>query len=307
MMPVVLLAIAVAGAPVSLPAEFSAGRVLLTPRVAATRARLRLWMDTDGSGFLPDKLIQALGLRSFMVLHHGKHLLVAQPPTFIDRFPAPLGLHGGIPVTHLGSPERSDPLFQGIDGQLGASWFQDRVWSFDYLRHRVFWYSDGRIPKHDAGNEVPFSFALPPVASLDGSEYPRVEAVIDGATLSMSLDTGASVALSDASLRVLGDGLPAVRGASFVRHDVAASWHRKRPHWRYVADAGQSAGIDLIRVPRVRLGAVTLSNVWFSTRPHDDVFEGDAVAGKLGGTAFDRKVLFVDYRKRIAVVSPSKG
>jgi hypothetical protein len=305
MMPAVLLAIAVAGAPVSLPAAFSGGRVLLTPTVAATRVRLRLWMDTDGSGFLPDTLVRALGLRSFTVPHHGKPLRVAQPPKFVDRFPAPLGLHGGIPVTHLESAERSDPLFQGIDGQVGASWFQGRVWSIDYRRHRVLWFLDGRMPKHNAGDEVPFSFAIPAGASLDGSEYPHVQ--VDGARLWMSLDSGASVALSKSSLRVLGDGLPAVRGASFVRHDLAASWHRTHPRWRYVVDAGQSDGIDLIRVPQVRLGGVTLSNVWFSTRPHDDVFEGDTVAGKLGATAFDGKVLILNYPKRIAVVSASKG
>lgn len=305
MMPAAFLAVAIAASLVSLPAEFSGGRILLTPTVAATRVRLHLWMDTDGSGFLPESLVRKLGLRAFSVRHRSMAMRVAQLPALASRFPEPLGLKGGIPEVHLGKDQLADPLFRGIDGQVGASWFQERVWSIDYVSHRVQWFPDGRAPRHDPALEVPFSFVRSAGASLDGSEYPLVSVAIDGVRLSMSLDTGASVALSKTTLNTLNDGLPAVRGASFVLRDVAGAWHRKHPRWRYVANAGQTGGVDLIQVPLVRLGGVALSNVWFSTRPHDDVFEGDAVAGKLGGTAFVGKMLILDYPKRIAVVSSS--
>jgi hypothetical protein len=186
---------------------------------------------------------------------------------------------------------------------------------------------------------VPVSLPRPRPADADGRGHPRAIAPLDGhgrfrfpargarSHAGLALVLGAASRKTSAcrataqvyrsipcparplksSVDTLGDGLPAVRGTSFVRRDLAALWHHRHPHWRFVADGGQSDGTDLIRVPQVQLGAGTLSNVWFSTRPHDDVFEGDAVAGKLGGTAFVGKMFILDYPKRIAIVSPSKG
>ena len=63
----------------------------------------------------------------------------------------------------------------------------------------------------------------------------------------------------------------------------------------YVANAGVERGVSLIRVPEVRADRVVFHNVWFSTRPNDDVFHGDAVDAKLGPTAFGDCAVMLDY------------
>ncbi len=72
-------------------------------------------------------------------------------------------------------------------------------------------------------------------------------------------------------------------------------WHAAHPDWTYIADAAYSPGISLIRIPEVHADRVTFRNVWFSTRPGDDVFQGDTVDAKLGPTAFGKCAVTIDY------------
>jgi hypothetical protein len=51
----------------------------------------------------------------------------------------------------------------------------------------------------------------------------------------------------------------------------------------------------MIRVPAVSAGGVAFRDVWFSTRPNDDVFQGDTVDVKLGPSAFGNCAVTIDY------------
>ncbi len=151
-------------------------------------------------------------------------------------------------------------------------------------------------PPHRASHEVRLAFQHDSAGRrLDGSQYPRLQVSVAGETMQMSLDTAATIALRPAVAAALRDHQPAVRAASFVKHATAARWHRLHPGWRHIANAAQYAGAELILVPEVHAGSVRFRDVWFSTRPDDDVFEGDTVAGKLGPTAFGAQRLVIDY------------
>ena len=122
-----------------------------------------------------------------------------------------------------------------------------------------------------------------------------------GTTLEASFDTAASVALRNDAVARLGDTLPAVRATSFVKRSLFDRWQTANPDWPVLRNVGIVAAIDAIRVPSVALGPWALGPQWFTTRPGDDVFEGETIALKLGASAFSRCSVELDYpRQRIA-------
>jgi hypothetical protein len=207
------------------------------------------------------------------------------PPLEERDFPAVTGNHGALPVLNDGDVA-NDPIFSGVDGQLGWSWLSDRIWTIDYVGRRFYW--DHTAPPYPAAARVGLSFDR-------AHRYPQMDISIDGKTYKAALDTAASVALSQRIVASLNDGLPPVRATSFIPRRTLDAWRAEHPDWTYVADAGVSKGVALIRVPEVRAGRVVFHDVWFSTRPNDDVFEGETVEAKLGPTAFSKCAVTIDY------------
>jgi hypothetical protein len=262
-----------------LPATFVGGRLFVMPRLADSNRRLALWVDSDGSGFLRSGVVSKLALQT--TASHTAYL-----PNIDERaFPPVTGNHGALPILD-DAQVAGDPIFDGIDGQLGWSWLNDRIWTIDYAGHHL--YQDYSAPPYRAADRVPLAFDR-------DRRFPEMDVVIDGKTYRTALDTAASVALSQAAMRTLDDGLPQVRAASFVPQRTLAAWHATHPEWPYLADAGATKGVSMIRVPEVRAARVAFRNVWFSTRPNDDVFEGDAVDLKVGPTAFGDCAVTIDY------------
>lgn len=278
----VLLAAAVSiqlgGVPhTELPSTFDADRAFVMPRVGRSLRRLALWVDTDGSGFLRSGVVTSLKLQT--TPSREAYL----PPLDERDFPAPTANRGALPVLD-DAQIAADPVFSGVDGQLGWTWLADRIWTFDYVGHHI--YQDYSAPSIPGGERVPLNFDAK-------HRYPQVAIVIDGKTYRAALDTAATVALSQQAVQELGDGLPAVRATSFIPHRTLDAWHAAHPDWKYIAAAGK--GVSLIRVPVVRAAPVTFRDVWFSTRPDDDVFADGMVDAKLGPTAFGACVVTIDY------------
>jgi hypothetical protein len=270
-----------------LPSAFSGDRVFVMPRVAGSSARLTLWVDSDGSGFLRSGLIGRLHLQTVtMLMQGGQTSAGAYLPALDERgFPPVTGNHGALPVLN-DAEVLNDPVFNGIDGQLGWSWLNERIWTIDYVGHHVF--QDHTSPPIRSADRVHLIFDR-------DHRYPSLDIVVDGKTYRAALDTAATVALSQKAVSAVADGLPAVRATSFIRRGTMDMWHSEHPDWQYLAEAGQSKGVALIRVPTVRASRLTFHNVWFSTRPDDDVFSGETVEAKLGPTAFGRCALTIDY------------
>ena len=269
---------------VELPATFIGNRAFAMPRVAGSTRRLALWLDSDGSGFLRSGLVESLHLQQAVISQPGGSAKAAYLPALDQNgFPPVTGDRGALPI--LNDADANNPIYAGIDGQLGWSWFTDRIWTIDYVGHHL--YRDLTSPPFRSADAVPLTFDR-------DHRYPRLELSIDGKTYRAALDTAATVALPPRAVALLNDGLPAVRATSFIPQRVLAGWHVAHPDWPYVSAAAAS-GNALIRVPVARASRVTFHDVWFSSRPNDDVFRGNPVDIELGPTAYWQCAVTIDY------------
>lgn len=272
---------------------FEAGRIFVTPRLGSDDTVARFWLDTSGSGFVFEDAVARWNLP---VRVDGSRRWTRLPPFHpANSMPRPLGRHGELAVFDRSVEDRANPILAGFDGQLGASWFQGRVWRLDYLNARVR-VEPSAPPDVRRKPAIPLRFPTDAEGRrADGAWYPSVRVEIDGERLDMSFDIAATVALTETAVRRLNDSLPPVRATSFVTSATARRWRERHPDWPIVDDASVHPDIVLVRVPRVGLEGVQLGPVWFSTRHADDVFEGETVAGKLGANAYDGRIVVLDY------------
>jgi hypothetical protein len=297
-----VVAIPADAASVEIPVVLEGGRFFATPRVARDGSVMRLWLDTDGDGFMFSESIARWAL-PVIADPKGMARTWTRLPAFVQSasVPAPVARDGRLIVFARDDGARRDPILNGFDGQLGASWFQDRTWTFDYRARRLML----RGPlRDDDGTTVPVRFATGPDGRrIDGGQYPRVTVVVDGTAHVMSFDTAASVALNPAARDRIDGGLPALRATSFIRRSLLAAWRSAHPDWPALDDVSVQAGMAAIRVPSLRLGSIELGPVWFTTRPGDDVFEDEAnLDGKLGASAFSGRAVTLDYPRALLAV-----
>jgi hypothetical protein len=262
-----------------LPATVVNGRFFYEPIVGTQR--LRIWLDTDGSGFVTQRCVQRLGL-SANANHVALPPVVVQPTTSDGRFP-------------IIDPDASDKIFAGLDAQFGATWFGGRIVALDYARGRLELLNAIVLPLGALG-QAPLRFPQDTHGvRIEGRQYPSVEVTLpDGSRVAMSFDTAATVALTPATTKLLNDQWGAVRATSFLTHTAMNAWHEAHPDWRFLSNAG-GEGVDMLLVPGVTIGTYRARGVWFTTRPNDDVFDGESVAGKIGPTAWARTRITLDY------------
>src|SRR5471032_2388083 len=137
---------------IPIPAEFSAGRAFATPIAASDNRRLRFWIDSDGSGFLFDDVAARYATSTPPGESTRRR---ATLPRWSARATIP-ALTSTLPIMAR-SDAAGDSILDGIDGQLGASWLQDRVWTFDYLRGTLTLRCDGTDPPHSKAEELKLS------------------------------------------------------------------------------------------------------------------------------------------------------
>jgi hypothetical protein len=291
-----------APAPVVIPSALAGGRFFATPRVASDGVVMRLWLDTDGGGFVFSESVARWGL-PVIADPDGMARTWTRLPAFVPgaSVPAPAGRDGRLFVFKRDDAERNDPILQGFDGQLGASWFQDRTWTFDYRAPRVLLRESIGA---DDGPRVAVRFAVGPEGRrIDGGQYPRIRVVVGGVEHTMSFDTAATVGLKDDEKSRRVNFARLVRATSFVRRGVFDAWRRAHPDWPVDDDVYSLRGVVAIRVPSVRIGSTELGPVTFTTRPADDVFDGEpGLDGKLGGNAFANRVVTIDYPRALLAV-----
>lgn len=247
---------------VELPAVFRGGRPFLK-LTSSDGSKVLVWLDTDGSGFVSKALVDRLHLP----VSGGR----APLPQFAEQLP-PLGGDGTLPILDTITPK--DPILEGVDAQLGGTWFAGRVWTIDYRNEHIIWHADGHSVTDDAIQPIKMIFPNGP--------YPVIPVVVGSELIKMNLDTAASV--------VGRTGF--VAATSFITHARLAKWRTAHPDWTVRSIA---PGIDGIDVPEVRVASFPLGTASFTTRPNDDVFEGETVEGKLGSNAWAFRVLMLDY------------
>jgi hypothetical protein len=191
------------------------------------------------------------------------------------------------------------------DGFLGTTWFQDRVWTLDYPA-KEFTYHAANPPGVPAGAQVLRLGFRTDSLGRRLQHYPRIAVEVDGETLQLLFDTGATTILSDSALTALQDGRSPARATSFIARAVFDTWRTRHPEWRVIPRAEAFSGMEMIEVPRVALGRLEVGPVWFTVR--NDVnyrnfsrsFD-QPIVGALGGNALRAFRITLDYPRARAV------
>lgn len=279
-----------------LPARFEAGRVFLDETTSDGRP-IVFFTDSGGGRFVTAQAAARLGLALTPIPDAPEG-----GPTHLTTYP---GLAADSPTAPL--PDGPLPVMSGsalpgwpsdYDAMLGGAWFADRVWTFDYPRGQLTAEPASWAPSTDAV-VLPLGFQVEGGART--THFPRIEVRIDGETIALLLDTGATTALTPDALAAVGDGGPSMRATSMISDTVFRRWRAAHPDWRVIEAAQIGTESAMIEAPVVEIGGIPVGPVWFTHRP-DNAFRtymssmmNAPVEGALGGNALGDLIMTIDY------------
>lgn len=280
-----------------LPTVYEAGHFYAVPETVDGQ-KLKLLVDTGGAG------------------GGGRYVLL---PSTVKRLHLPTRTCDGIEVASLPhfKPDQSLPppiapacgqvaLIGTID-ILGAGYLPGRTWTFDYPDHRLQAEGSDWHPSPDA-YKAPLGFPKSPDGSLSDG-FATIEIKVDGQTIPMLLDTGATAHPTAAGEKA--SGTPTVNGegvTSYITTSVLERWHKAHPDWR-VVDKGDDLGgpkqaSRLIEVPNIEIADWSVGPVWFTERADANFsatgwgmsqYTDRIVSGAVGGNVFRHFVMTLDY------------
>ena len=295
----------------ALPTRYADGRFFVRP-VTASGDTLDLFTDTGGGLWISSTVADSLKLpEQIAMIRDGKDTTYAvQLPAFASgaAIPKPLGSPGGrvnIMPKQVAERMHGMPSMAHWSGMLGQEWFAGRTWTFDYPRGQLLLHVAGDTVHRDPEHTVPLGFQ-DDTGTVHGLNFPRIRVLVDGDSLDLLFDTGASTTLTDSALRVVDDGRGAERATSFITQSIFERWRTKHPDWRMIGHAEEGTGLPMIEVPHVSVGGYTVGPVWFTMRPdanfHDYMtqFMDRRIEGALGGSALRYFRVTVDYPHSLA-------
>jgi hypothetical protein len=225
-----------------------------------------------------------------------------------DHFPEPLG----APDHRIPIWRPADGRPREYDGMLGQAWFADRVWTFDYASEKLLLHR-GTPEVTPETRTVDLGFLADSTGARQLS-FPRITVVVDGDSLHLLFDTGATIHLTAAALDALGDSDRAVRATSFITSERLNRWRSRHPEWRVIPDADETVpGMALIEVPEVSVADFKVGPVWFTERPDANFHEfmsqwmDRRVDGALGGNFLRYFRVTVDYPSAVVYLVPPGG
>lgn len=291
------------GHPVRLPTVYRSHRFWVEP-VTTSGQRIRLYTDSGGGLFLLAGAAARLGVELSTEVRGTDTLRLATLPPFAAAaaIPAPPTRGGRIPV--FAPPDRAFGMFDA-DGMLGQEWFGGRVWTFDYPGQTLWLRAPGDVPAASAEHRVSLGFQTDS-AGQRALNFPRIQVTIDGETLDLLFDTGATSPVSPAAIAVMG-GPDSVRATSFITTTIFERWRSRHPDWRVVEGGERGTGEALIEVPAITVAGFTVGPVWFTRRPDRNFhqymsrFMDRQVEGALGGSGLHYFKVTVDYPNGVAV------
>ena len=198
-------------------------------------------------------------------------------------------------------------------GQLGATWFGDRVWTLDYPNRRLSLH-DASQPASPPEHRVNLGFQTD-TAGRRVSHSPAIGISIDGDSLNMIFDTGATIWLTPDALARLGDKQPAERGTSLIWSPTFDLWRSHHPDWRVVENADLLTKQPIIEVPVVSIGGYDVGPVWFMryetggnpqptpTYPPNTPTIKKQISGTIGGSTLRFFSVVLDYPRATAEFS----
>jgi hypothetical protein len=180
-------------------------------------------------------------------------------------------------------------------GALGNDWFAGRVWIFDYPHQSVSYYESAPSVHPMDAHTIPMT-----TKGKLHMNHPRINVVIDGDSVDVLLDTGASSTFEANALTDVPAG-PATRASAFVTARLFDKWRTKHPEWRFVQHGEAFTAADIIEVPDIRIAGFDVGPIWFAKRPNS-VYDGmmaqvmdKPIAASIGGSALRTFRITLDY------------
>ena len=295
-----------------LPAKFVANRVFVIART--------------GSGITVDFYTDSGGGTNLMCRATAQRLKLATAP-FADEDDE---LGKNIETTHLAAFERDAGIPVNADGDdsflvhdcgerdavfgdafLSSRWFANRVWTWNYAAGTL------RLEGKDF-RPLPSARKLEVAFQNDSAgkrrfNMARMSMTVDGKSIDMLLDTGATTTLTPAALGKIADNLPATRATSFIGATIFNAWRAAHPGWRVIEKAEQGTGFAMIEVPDVEIASAHVGPVWFTYRRDASFHQfmapmmDEQIEGAIGGDAFSHFVMTIDYPNAVAYFRCVKG
>lgn len=179
-------------------------------------------------------------------------------------------------------------LGEGMDGFLAATWFRERIWEIDYLQQNFSIYNSYQIDS-SRRNVVDLGFPKNEKDEKIGG-FPRITVEIDGDSLDLLFDTGATLLAKDSVANLLNSSSNKI-GTSFISESIFKKWKENNPEWKVIENAEQMTEADIIQVPEVEIAGFPVGPVWFTVRPDKNFTEwmsqwmDKEIVGALGGSA----------------------
>lgn len=278
------------------PSQFVHDQVWVTPRLGGNE--LRFFTDTGGGwNALSIGIARRHGMKMVEERSDSEMVRLVPFPEFDEGFGIPQ------PPAHFMAGRLmigDDARLARMDGFLGARWFADGIWEFDYPAQRL------RKLEHSPDLAPACTVKLGFQQGEDGARtmhFPSMQTTIDGEVLDVLLDTGATATLTEHSGEVfkLPDGTQV--GTSFIEHEVFERWVLRHPKWRVVDEADRKGEKlwRMIEVPEIEIAGQVVGPVWFAEQP-PGAFQKYMASmmdrptwGALGGSAFKYFKLVIDY------------
>jgi len=259
---------------------------------------VRFYTDTGGGRVVYPAVAQKMNLTIDSVDVDGRYMeMLPIAGAFRKRgWPTPLQ----SPFVFRDS-QRMDTSF---DGMLGAYWFGNKRWRFDYAEGTLYRVDSIDWQALPTAQTVELGFMTDSIGRAL-THFPRLDVIVDGDTIPTLLDTGAKIALSDDAATIMRqEGEVA---GSFIISTHLDRWRRDHPDWRVIEGGDVHLDMDLIEVPEVTVAGHTVGPVWFARRPDRNFTEymsqwmDQPVEGAVGGSCFRHfESVVVDYVARKA-------
>lgn len=289
-----------------LSADFQANRIYVTP-VTQSGDTLRFYTDTGGGvNMVWPSAAKDLGLDTTQRQMRGQTVTIASLPDFSSEAEIPLPPKSSSGLgEHLAVRPPHRLLKPGGAGFLGATWFTTRIWEFDYPGQTL-----ALIPEMDwAGRSDKHTVYLGFQTDANGNKtthFPRIPIEVDGDSIDVLFDTGATVLAKKNTAERLGRTDIRNIGTCFIIDSIFTRWQEAHPDWEVIENAERQSGMPMIKVPEIGIAGYEVGPVWFTKRP-DKSFTGrmsqwmdEPVYGAVGGSAFQHFRMIIDYQEQMA-------
>ncbi|MES2312289.1 MAG: hypothetical protein V4566_08345 [Pseudomonadota bacterium] len=294
------------------PAVYEAGHFYITLPVHGDQA-LRLLVDTGGGGGSGLFVLQAaaakrLDLKVSQCGQGDDSMRVVSMPAQLNTVLAPAR---ETPCHAAAILVDGDLGTDHADGIVGAGYMPGQIWTFDYPQHEL-WREAANWHTKDKSHVIPLELPHDHLGRASG--LPRIELRIDGETLPMLLDTGATAEATRVGAKATGDA--SVHGfgvTSYAPSSLINRWHAHHKDWPVINDGDRLIQhMRLIRVPNVEIAGWAAGPVWFTERPDKNIdalsnYMSGTVKGSAGANIFRHFKMTLDYPAGVAEFSCVRG